>query len=347
MAHSIIDIFSKMTAPSFIGRAGGESFLLILLLFFFSSCYNSPQHIILENPEATTTDSSAMQLSRPYGVGYNLLVHADSLLLVEDRPMHWSEGVAESSDSQWVRQKERIVIAALTVIPEDSIDSVWVKVARDQFTMGWMHETDLLEGTSPDDPISLFIRFFSNSHVLWFLIVMSAVAAIVLLRVMRRQRFRAILFDDIPSIYPTLLTSTLALSALLYAFIQHYHPQMWVQFYYHPTLNPFSQPMLLCLFLCTVWALFLLMLTVVDDVLKLLSPVEALLYLFSLLGVCMVLYLMISLFPILLAATLCLAYILFALYRYLKYARALYLCGRCHKKLQHKGVCPYCGAINE
>jgi hypothetical protein len=47
------------------------------------------------------------------------------------------------------------------------------------------------------------------------------------------------------------------------------------------------------------------------------------------------------------AAILALAYIVFAFYRYIAYARARYLCGRCHQRLQQKGKCPYCGAIND
>lgn len=320
---------------------------VIAFAITLSSCYNPPQHIVLDSPEANVTDSSALQLSRPYGVGYNLLVRADSLLLLEERPMHWSEGAMEGSDSLWVRRRDAVVIAALTVIPEDSIDSVWVKVARDQVTMGWLHESELLEATSPEDPISQFILFFSNGHVLWFLVIMGAVVLVVLLHVLRRLRFRMLLFDDIPSMYPTLLSVTLSIAALLYAFIQHYHPQQWVQFFYHPTLNPFSQPALLCTFLCTVWALFLLALTTIDDVLKLLSLRDAALYLISLAAICMVLYLVLSLVPVQLAAVLNLAYIVFAWYRYFTHARARYLCGHCHAKLQRKGACPYCGAINE
>ncbi len=310
----------------------------------FSSCYAPPQHIIIDSPD---TDSTAQRLSRPYGVGYNLLVHADSLLLVEDRPMHWSGGVAESSDSIWIMKHNQLVIAAITTIPEDSVDSVWIKVARDQETMGWLHENDLLQATTPDDPISQFIHFFSDGHVLWFLIVMAVAAAFALVHILRRKRFRMIHLDDIPSIYPTLLVVTLTATAWLYALIQHSYPQMWVQFYYHPTLTPFSQPLLLCLFLCAVWALFLLTLVVIDDVMKMLPTGAAILYLLALLAVCMIAYLVISLTPLFLTAILTIAYIVFALYRYIVYARPRYLCGRCHQRLQQKGVCPYCGAIND
>ena len=338
--RSVLGKMARGLHPSLTGGVWGWVFFCL----FFSSCYSPPQHIILDTPD---TDSTAQRLSRPYGIGYNLQVHADSLLLVEDRPMHWSEGVAESSDSIWLRKHNELVIAAMTTIPEDSVDSVWIKVARDQETMGWLHESDLLEATTPDDPISKFIHFFSSSHVLWFLVVMAVAAAIALAHVLRRQRFRMILLDDIPSIYPTLLTVTLTVAAWLYALIQDAYPQMWVYFYFHPTLTPFSQPFLLCAFLCSVWALFLLSLAVIDDVLKQLSTGPAILYMLALLAVCMVDYLVISLTPLVLAALLALAYIVFALYRYIRFARPRYLCGRCHAKLRNKGRCPRCGAMND
>jgi len=320
--------------------------LVIAFAITLTSCYNPPQHIILDTAESAA-DSTAQRLSRPYGVGYNLLVNTDSLLLLEERPMHWSEGAMESSDSVWLWKHNQIVIAAMTTIPEDSVDSVWVKVARDQDTMGWLHESDLLKASTPDDPISQFILFFSNGHVLWFLMITAVAAAIALVHLVRRKRFRMIHLDDIPSIYPTLLTTALTTSAWLYALIQHSAPQMWVTFYFHPTLNPFSQPLLLCFFLCSVWALFLLSIAVLDDVLRLLQGTEAILYLLALLAVCMIIYLVISLTPIVVAAILALAYIVFAFYRYIAYARARYLCGRCHQRLQQKGKCPYCGAIND
>ena len=39
----------------------------------------------------------AAQSERPYSVGYNFRVHADSLLLQEDRPMHWCQATTTSS----------------------------------------------------------------------------------------------------------------------------------------------------------------------------------------------------------------------------------------------------------
>ena len=324
-----------------------SSFLLLLLCL--TACYAPPQRIILDaTEEEAPADSLASTLVRPYGVGYNMIVDADSLLLVEDRPMHWSGGVGETSDSLWLRRYDALVIAALTVIPEDSVDSVWVKVARDQLTMGWLHESQLLESARPDDPISAFIRVFSNRHLLWFLVVLAAVIALVGLRLVRRQRFAMVHFADIPSAYPVTLLLTLAALALLYGYIQRAAPQLWVQFYFHPTLNPLAQPPLLCVFLAGLWLVLLLAIASVDNVFSLLRPVEALFYLFTLLGASMMVYLVFSL-----TAHTLLGYALFAAYAFVsirhfwRCSRPRYLCGQCGAKLHDKGRCPHCGAIND
>ncbi|MCR4993827.1 MAG: zinc ribbon domain-containing protein [Bacteroidales bacterium] len=327
--------------------------VLLCLLFLLSSCYNPPQHIILspalgEWVDSVAVDSASQRLKRPYGIGFNFVVHADSLLLQEERPMHWCQGVAETSDSLWVWKNNPLVVAAIIVIPEDCVDSVWVKVARDQYTMGWTHERDLLTCATPDDPISWFINHFSDYHTLWLLGILAMVLVILLLYLRHHHHVRAVLFDDIPSAYPTFLTIMLVCSAWLYAYIQEFEPQHWVTFYFSPTLNPLSQPSALCVFLFTVWGLLLLGIASVENAFELLSPLDALLYLLALAGICSVLYMLVSLTAwSWWCHLICLAYIVMALYRYFRFARARYYCGNCHRKLQHKGVCPYCGVVNE
>ncbi|MBP5771980.1 MAG: zinc ribbon domain-containing protein [Bacteroidaceae bacterium] len=286
--------------------------------------------------------------TRPYHVGDNLVVHADSLLLQEDRPMHWCQGVAETSDSLWIVHDNRIVVAAVTVIPEDCVDSVWVKVARDQLTMGWTHERDFLAAASPDDPISQAVRLFKTYQ--WVLITMSFILGLMALMVqlLRRQEPMVVHVHDIPSAYPTLFMTTLALAVILYVILQRTQPQAWQFFYFHPTLNPFSQPPLVGAFLCAIWALFLLAIAAANEAFQLLRPDRAVLYLCTLLGAGGLLYAFLHV----LAQTKLffpagIAYILLAFYRYWHYDRPHYLCGQCHSPLQHKGRCPHCGAFND
>ena len=169
-----------------------------------------------------------------------------------------------------------------------------------------------------------------------------------MVHVMRRMHYRFLFHHDIPSAYPTLLTVTLAVSAVLYAYIQRYAPQMWVHFYFHPTLNPLAQPPLICAFLATVWLLLLLSIAVLHDVFRLQPWRHALLYLMFLLAFCMIIYIVFSLLPSSpLSYIVCLAYACLAIGHYWRHARAQYFCGNCGMKLQQKGLCPRCGAIND
>lgn len=297
---------------------------------------------------ACHTPERAPQELRPYGVGYNFHVHADSLLLQEDRPMHWCQGVAETSDSLFVFQDNHIVVAAITIIPEDCVDSVWVKVARDQFTMGWTHETNLLAAACPDDPISQAIRYLTTQPVLWFLALLTIFLALTLFVILHRKRPVALpVLRDIPTLNPTLLISCLLLSLLLYAFIRQQYPELWAQFYFYPTLNPFSQPWQLCLFLASLWLTLLLAIICVDDAFSLLRGGDAVIYLLALGFLLHLFVLLAQCLPTLLLFLFCFIVGIVLLYRYWHHTRPLYTCGNCGAPLQHKGICPLCGAIND
>ena len=325
---------------------------LLLVMFVLTACFSSSSDSSFTPSYAAEaelqTDSLSTQLVRDYGVGYNFLVDVDSMLLLEDRPAHWSEGAVAASDSLWLHHGDAVVVAAFLVIPEDSVDSVWVKVARDQLTMGWLHESELLSSCYPDDPISAFIFLFSSRHMLWFWLIIAAVSITIGFRLIRHKHVHLPHIADIPSAYPTLLLVTLAFASLLYVRIQTLYPKLWVQFYFHPTLNPLAQPWLICLFLSCVWLLLLLSIATVNNVVSYLSLKEAVVYLFALSGMCMIIYIVLSLTASsFLGYLLFLAYVIFAFYRYWFHARALFLCGRCGANLRQKGVCPKCGAVND
>ena len=81
---------------------------------------------------------------------------------------------------------ERLVVADIRIMPADSIDSVWVQLARDQYTFGWIHESQLLPKVTPDDPISQFISVFSDVHLLVFLIVIILIAVAYVMHLILR-----------------------------------------------------------------------------------------------------------------------------------------------------------------
>jgi hypothetical protein len=183
-----------------------------------------------------------------------------------------------------------VVVADIKTVPSDSIDSIWVKVARDQLTFGWIHENELLSKVSPDDPISQFIDAFSNTHLLVFLAFCVLTGAAYGLRRLMRKGCKIVHFNDIQSFYPTALCLLIASSAVLYSSIQLFGPETWRHFYYHPSLNPFALPFWLGVFVSSVWALIIVAIATVDEVTRLLPLGEAILYLVGLAAVCAVLY---------------------------------------------------------
>ena len=223
-----------------------------LCALLLSSCYRSSSN----DDQWSVSESSVYSLDfmnqHHYGLNYNFKVCSDSLWLQGDRPMHTDFNGTYFVDSIYLSAGDLIVVADLAIIPEDSVDSVWVKVARDQSTMGWVHESSLLQQVVPNDSISEFIHVFSNKHLLYFLSALAVLFAVYLVRKMRRKRFRMVFFDDIASFYPTGLCLVISTAAVLYALIQQNNPSLWVEFYFHPTLNPFGQPFVLASFLSAV-----------------------------------------------------------------------------------------------
>lgn len=159
------------------------------------------------------------------------------------------------------------------MMSSDSTDSVWVQLARDQYTFGWTREKSLLQAVVPDDPISQFISTFSDTHILISLIIISIISMAYLLRKLFKNNANIVLFNDINTFYPTLLTLTVSASATFYSSIQLFAADIWQNFYFHPTLNPFSVTPILSIFLFSVWFMVILMVAVIDEVRKQLPSV--------------------------------------------------------------------------
>ena len=320
---------------------------ILFLSLLLCGCYNRGQ----QTPDALSLteaqiDSISFYTTHHYTEGYNFQVRVDSLPIIQQLP---AEAVIDMPvDTLQLYRKDIIVVADIVTVAADSIDSVWVKVARDEFTLGWVRESDLLTGVSPDDPISAFIDFFSNAHLLIFLALIVVVGAVYVLRHLMRRNAKIVHLNDIPSFYPTLLCLLLATSATIYSSIQLFDPEKWRHFYYHPTLNPYAVPFWLGLFLCTVWAIVLVGVATLDDVRRRLPFGEAILYLLGLGAVCAVVYVVFSVFTLYyIGYPLLVAYVVWAVKRYRRQPRSHYLCGNCGAELQRKGRCPHCGAMNE
>ena len=304
------------------------SFLIVLLPLLVTGCYNrGPITPDAWDLTAQQLDSISFYTTHHYTQNYNFVVTGDSLVVVAQQPEDMAipdvvsseietVGVEKQKDSITLRKNEHIVVADIKTVPADTIDSIWVKVARDQLTFGWIHENELLAKVSPDDPISQFIDFFSDAHLLIFLAFCVIVVAAYGVRRLMKRGAKIVHFNDIPSFYPTTLCLLVASSAVLYSSIQLFGPESWRHFYYHPSLNPFALPLHLGLFVSSVWAIVIVAIATVDDVTKKLPLGGAILYLSGLTAVCAVCYVVFSITTLYyLGYPLLIAYYVFAIKR--------------------------------
>ncbi|MBQ8097192.1 MAG: zinc ribbon domain-containing protein [Prevotella sp.] len=296
-------------------------------------------------PTEEQVDSVSFYTTHHYTQNYNFVVTADSLQIIVQQPSEAVSGMLVDTIS--VYREDPLVVGDIVTLPSDTVDSVWVQVARDQQTIGWVHESDMLTAVAPDNPISRFIDFFSDTHLLIMLaIVVLCVASLVVTRLYRGHT-NMVHFRDIDSFYPTLLCLLVAATAVFYSTIQLVNPESWRHFYYHPTLNPFTVPLHLGLFIASVWATFIVGIAALYDVVRTLPAGQALLYVLGLAAVCSVCYVVFTVTTLVyLGYPLLLLYAVFALWRWFCFGRARYACGRCGRHLHHKGRCPYCGAEN-
>lgn len=317
------------------------AFLSILIA---SACgHEKPQCI---DPWATSgVDEAAFRSAHHYWKNDNF-VTSDSIFLQSCIPGEVAS--IYTRDSAFFEPGDEIVVANVSIVPADSVDTVWVMAARDQVTMGWVHETEFLEKTVPDNPVSRFISGFSDSRIIVLITILCIAFLLFLVQRFRKQRIQIVHINDIPSFYPTLLCLTVSISAAIYGTLQNYYPEEWAEFYFHPTFNPFGQTHLLTVFLVSVWAILIVLIAVVDDVRKQPNIVGAASYMASLLGVCMVLYFVFTIIVHYRAGyVLLLVYWIFALRQHWVNNHASYRCGHCGCAMRDRGVCPHCGAINE
>ena len=317
--------------------------IIIVVVYMLTACYN-PASDTSDAWDLTKKqiDSISFSTTHHYSQGYNFVVKCDSMRIVCEQPDELP------FDSVSFFAGDHVVVADIMTISGDTVDSVWVKIARDQITQGWIHECDLLAKVEPDDYISQFIDTFSDTHLLIFLALFGVVAAVYGLRLLFRRKAHIVHFNDIDSFYPSLLALLVASSATFYSSIQLFAPETWRHFYYHPSLNPFTLPPSLGLFVSSVWAILIVSLAVLGELHRKLSVAEASLYACGLAAVCAVDYIVFSISTLYyIGYPLLLAYAVFAVRSYFNGCHTHYVCGNCGERLSHKGVCPHCGALNE
>ena len=293
--------------------------MLLGILLMLSSCYHRhnshQQHAAMMEYSDRQLDSISFSTTHHYTNKYNFLVFKDSLELMRQQPEEYISGL--KVDTFAVKKNHLLVVTDIRMVPQDSIDSVWVQLAAENNDFGWVRESKLLPRVVPDDPISEFIMTFSNVHLLIFLVVIVVIAMAYLVRKVFHSNGKIVHFNDIDSPYPVTLVLLVSISAAFYGWIQSFEPEMWRHFYFHPSLNPFAVPHLLGVFLALVWAVLIVALACVDEVYHRLTFGEGLLYLGGLAGVCALDYIIFSVLSLYyIGYVLLIAYIYFAIKAY-------------------------------
>ena len=293
--------------------------MLLGILLMLSSCYHRhnshQQHAAMVEYSDRQLDSISFSTTHHYTNKYNFLVFKDSLELMRQQPEEYISGL--KVDTFAVKKNHLLVVTDIRMVPQDSIDSVWVQLATENNDFGWVRESKLLRRVVPDDPISEFIMIFSNVHLLIFLVVIVVITMAYLVRKVFHSNGKIVHFNDIDSPYPVTLVLLVSISAAFYGWIQSFEPEMWRHFYFHPSLNPFAVPHLLGVFLALVWAVLIVALACVDEVYHRLTFGEGLLYLGGLAGVCALDYIIFSVLSLYyIGYVLLFAYIYFAIKTY-------------------------------
>lgn len=286
--------------------------------------------------EKGRSDSLHLDKPRPYALNSNFEVTADSLWLYQ----------LPFTDSVKVKEGDRLVVAEFAVHHQDKTDSVWVKVARDQETIGWLCERRLLENIVPVDPISKCIRWFSNTHTVPFFIILGLFFLWTVFRAVRKKQIKLLGLNDIDSVFPITLSWLLASSAVLYNSILHFVPQTWEQYYYHPSLNPFELPFILGMFIVCIGLIAIVGIAMLDDLFHQTTLEVSFFYLVGLASCCIFLYIFFTYIWIYLAYFCWVGYSVFCIIRLKKAHSYPYACGACGAKMRVKGICPHCGALN-
>lgn len=301
-----------------------KSFYILLLLGFtlmLSSCYHRhnshQQHVALIKYSDRQLDSISFSTTHHYTNKFNFMVFKDSLILVKQQP---EELMSELQVDSFAVQKGRLlVVTDIRMVPQDSLDSVWVQLATEDNVFGWTRELKMLQQVVPDDPISEFIMTFSNVHLLIFMAIIVVITIAYLIRKVSCSNIYIVHYNDIDSPYPTALVILVAISAAFYATIQTFEPETWRHFYFHPTLNPFAAPRILGFFLAAVWSVIIVGIACIDEVYHRLPWGEGVLYLGGLASVCALDYIIFSVLTLYyIGYVLLVAYIWFAVTAYLK-----------------------------
>ena len=237
---------------------------------------------VLLNMSPQQIDSLVFRLTHHYSTNFNFVVKTDSIMLIP------REG--DVSDTCYVKDGELIAVAAVS----NHIDTLWVKVAHDQNTMGWIAESELLRHSSPDDPISEILYALSGSRGIWMSIFAAIGLSAFFVKRRKNNKMRLFSLEQMQSPYPSFFLALIAAMALLYSTVQNFVPEYWQEYYFHPSLNPLMLPPIMAILVVLVWLLIITFIAVCDEVYHHFDVLDGAIYIFELLGIGMIVYLVVS-----------------------------------------------------
>lgn len=310
---------------------------VILACMLLNAACTDKYRTDMEN-QRSYAESFGLNDGRPYySTNYNLIVKADSIVLKQE---------TNSYKEAVVKKGELIVVAEFHVQPSDKKDSLWTRVAHDISTQGWIRESELSQNTIPADPISQLIMFFSNNKNLYFLYIAICFFILYTIRTIRKNRFDILHLKNFGSSYPIALCCATTISATVYSHILHHDKELWMYYFYHPSLNPFELPWQLSILVTSVWGIAILAIATIDEITRntTLYTVYNIVSTFFFCIICYILPLVLYdyglTYPFL-------ALMLFITYRHARASnRYKYKCGKCGCRISKKGICPNCGAKN-
>ncbi len=234
-----------------------------------------------------------------FNTGKNFIVKADSIIIYS-RPDKWSSNteLETITDSHALNTGVDFVVTEIfrpTNYKEENTDSVWLYLVSDETHSGWIEETAMLDKSSPISPISQFIYKFSNTHVYVFAILTILMAVIVCYCKYKRILLWFVHFRDVTSFYPCAFTITTSTASMIYCTLQKFESDVWTEYYFNPSLNPFNKPALICTLLILLWMSVLLLLSVVFDLYDKVSFIQVVTYILSLICTSCAIYITLTL----------------------------------------------------
>lgn len=330
--------------------------LLLYILLAATSCHYPVPGDHWASNSASEIDSVEFRASHHYWRGYNFV--ATDTFRILSRPPFTPELIYMADTSATVRRRDVLVVEDVAVAPGDT-SGVWVKIAAvagfdaygqpSDVRSGWVREAVLLAGVVPDTPVSKCIHGFSDRRFKFVFSCLGLAVLFGLLQAVRRRRVRLVRLFSAGSFYPVLLCLSVSAAAVLYQSMQVYVPATWVEFYFHPTLNPFHPdlPPVLSLFVAAIWELAVVGVAVLYDLSRRTDFADACTYVAVLGTACLLLYLVFTLLLPVQAGYVLLPLFWWVALRRWRRGRARYLCGHCGQPLPSPGRCPRCGVYNE